>query len=60
MILCFLASASLFAQRITVTGRVTDESGSPLPGTTVVIKGTTVGASADSDGKYALDVISRN
>jgi len=60
MILCFLASASLFAQRITVTGRVTDETGSPLPGTTVVIKGTTVGASADSDGKYALDVSSRN
>jgi len=60
MILCFLASASLFAQRITVTGRVTDETGSPLPGTTVVIKGTTVGASADSDGKYTLDVSSRN
>jgi TonB-linked SusC/RagA family outer membrane protein len=60
MILCFLASASVFAQRITVTGRVTDESGSPLPGTTVVIKGTTVGASADSDGKYTLDVSSRN
>jgi len=59
MILCFLASTSVFAQRITVSGTVTDEGGSPLPGATVVIKGTTVGASTDSDGKYSLDVSSR-
>jgi hypothetical protein len=32
------------AQRITVTGRVTDDSGSTIPGASVVLKGTTTGA----------------
>jgi len=60
MILCFLASTSVFAQRITVTGTVTDEGGNPLVGTTVLIKGTTVGAITDANGKYSVDVSSRN
>jgi len=42
-----------FAQEKTVTGVVSDASG-PLPGANVVIKGTTKGASADVDGKYAI------
>jgi TonB-linked SusC/RagA family outer membrane protein len=60
MILCFLASTSIFAQRITVTGMVTDEGGSPLPGATVVIKGTTEGTASDASGKYSLEVANRN
>lgn len=38
----------------TISGRVTDSSGSPLPGVTVVIKGTTRGTITDVDGKYSL------
>ncbi|QGY43453.1 SusC/RagA family TonB-linked outer membrane protein [Maribellus comscasis] len=37
-----------------VTGRVTDTSGRPLPGVTVVIKGTTQGTVTDADGKYTI------
>lgn len=37
-----------------VSGKVTDESGAPLPGVTVVIEGTTVGVTTDADGNYAL------
>ncbi|HBE43736.1 MAG TPA: SusC/RagA family TonB-linked outer membrane protein, partial [Bacteroidales bacterium] len=59
MILLFLASTTVFAQRITVTGTVTDEGGSPLPGTTVLVKGTTVGVTTDANGKYSVDVSSR-
>jgi TonB-linked SusC/RagA family outer membrane protein len=59
MILLLLASTSVFAQRITVTGTVTDEGGSPLAGTSVLIKGTTVGAIADANGRYSLEADSR-
>lgn len=42
------------AQEKTITGTVVDESGVPLPGATIVVQGTTVGASADFDGNYAI------
>jgi len=38
----------------TVSGKVTDSSGTPLPGVTVVISGTTQGTITDSDGQYSL------
>ncbi|HBL74713.1 MAG: hypothetical protein A2W90_24175 [Bacteroidetes bacterium GWF2_42_66] len=41
-------------QQKTVTGKVTDSSGQPLPGVTVVLKGTTTGIITDSSGKYTL------
>jgi TonB-linked SusC/RagA family outer membrane protein len=37
-----------------VTGKVTDRSGAPLPGATVVIKGTTTGTVTDVNGNYSL------
>ncbi|MCL1938680.1 MAG: DUF4139 domain-containing protein [Candidatus Azobacteroides sp.] len=40
----------------TVSGIVTDENGEPLPGASVVIKGTTIGAATDLDGKYSLAI----
>lgn len=39
-----------------ITGRVTDQSGAPIPGATVLVKGTTVGVVTDMDGKYSLSV----
>ncbi len=41
-------------QQKSISGRVTDASGAPLPGVTVVIKGTNNGVITDPDGKYAL------
>ena len=37
-----------------VTGKVSDSTGSPLPGVTVVVKGTTNGIITDVDGNYTL------
>ncbi|MGV8096677.1 MAG: carboxypeptidase-like regulatory domain-containing protein, partial [Mangrovibacterium sp.] len=37
-----------------ISGKVTDSSGSPLPGVTVVIKGTVRGTITGSDGNYSL------
>ena len=47
-------------QQITVTGKVTDELGDPLPGVTVSIKGTTQGTATDANGAYSLAVPNAN
>ena len=39
-----------------ITGKVTDEKKEPLPGVTVIIKGTKLGTVTDVDGKYTLAV----
>jgi TonB-dependent SusC/RagA subfamily outer membrane receptor len=39
-----------------VVGTVTDESGAPLPGVSILVKGTSIGTSSDFDGNYSLDV----
>jgi len=37
-----------------VTGKVTDEKGEPLPGVTVLVKGTTIGTATDAEGNFAI------
>jgi len=49
-----LIPAFTFAQQ-TITGTVTEVSGSPLPGVGIMIKGSTVGTSTDFDGNYSLE-----
>ncbi|HEY1037907.1 MAG TPA: carboxypeptidase-like regulatory domain-containing protein, partial [Bacteroidia bacterium] len=44
-----------FAQQRTVSGTVTDESGLPIPGVNIIIKGTTTGTQTDFDGKYQIE-----
>ena len=39
-----------------IAGTVTDQSGQPLPGVSVVVKGTTNGTQTDFDGNYILNV----
>ncbi len=41
-------------QQKSISGTVTDESELPLPGVTVVIKGTTIGTVTNMDGKYSI------
>lgn len=40
--------------RRTVSGKATDAQGQPLPGVTIVVKGTTTGTITDADGNYNL------
>ncbi len=51
-----LSSSTALAQSKTVSGTVTDASGAPLPGVSVVEKGTANGAAADFDGNYSISV----
>ena len=59
--LLLLLVGSLFittvqAQDKAVTGKVADETGAPLPGVNVLLKGTTNGTVTDSEGVYTLTV----
>lgn len=40
----------------TVTGKIIDDTGEPLIGVSVLVKGTTVGTITDFDGNYSLEV----
>src|SRR5690554_3515977 len=51
-----LMGGNLYAQQ-TITGTVTEDStGEPLPGATVILKGTTTGSVTNVDGTYSLTV----
>ncbi|HLT51424.1 MAG TPA: carboxypeptidase-like regulatory domain-containing protein, partial [Arenibacter sp.] len=56
MLLAFLCVQGIMAQGTPVTGVVTDNLGTPLPGVNVVEKGTTNGTSTDFDGNYTINV----
>src|SRR5690606_12632902 len=57
-LLCVLISFSLLAQG-TVSGTVTSsEDGQPIPGVTVLVKGTIIGTATDLDGRYSINVLS--
>lgn len=47
-------------QQRTISGKVTDQNGEPLPGATVIIKGTTQGTVANAEGEYTLTNIPEN
>ncbi len=54
------APEETLAQQKSVSGTVTDDTGQPLPGVTVVIKGTTQGTVTNVDGEYILPSIPEN
>ena len=51
------ASYDSSQQQKSVSGKVTDSTGAPLPGVSVVIKGTTIGIITDMDGTYNLQKV---
>src|SRR5665647_1971453 len=53
--LAFAASAAS-AQQATVTGRVTNEVGNPLPSASVFLDGMSLGTITRDDGRYTLTV----
>ncbi|MCU0357983.1 MAG: TonB-dependent receptor [Cyclobacteriaceae bacterium] len=59
-IFAFLSSSAVLAQGRNVTGTVTDETGSALPGVNIVIKGSTSGTTSDMSGNFTLSVPNDN
>ena len=50
------AVLTLFAQNISVTGKVTDEAGAPLEGVSIKLKGTTKGTQTNKEGNFQIAV----
>src|SRR5690606_35798798 len=54
LLLFFLfISCTVFSQT-TITGNITDTNGAPLPGTNIIVTGTSDGTVTDIDGKFTL------
>ncbi len=51
LVLCMSFS---YGQEKTISGNVTDQSGLPLPGVSIVVVGTTEGTQTDFDGNYSI------
>lgn len=61
LVMLFMAFIwSVSAQTVAITGTVTDETGEPIIGATVLEKGTKVGASTDIDGNFSLKISGKN
>ncbi len=60
VLLTVLCSATMGYAQAKVEGTVVDESGIPLPGVTVVLKGTTQGAVTNLDGYYTVPEVSES
>lgn len=43
------------SRQAVITGTVRDEAGNPLPGVSVIVKGTTTGSITDAQGKYSIN-----
>ena len=55
LITCFLFSATISAQKKTITGKITSGEGSPLPGVTVLIKGNNAGTQTNENGEFSIN-----
>jgi Ca-activated chloride channel family protein len=53
-IMILTAIVIAFTGSLTITGHVTDESGNPLPGVTVSVKGTSNGTTTDNNGNFRI------
>ena len=54
LLLAFVVQLT-FAQEKTISGTVSDNSGLPLPGVNIIVKGTSNGTQSDFDGNYTVD-----
>ena len=51
-----LSVSHLWAQERTITGKVTDDKGAPIPGASVIVKGTNSGTTTNADGVFSISV----
>jgi TonB-linked SusC/RagA family outer membrane protein len=54
LLLAILCSIGAFAQQVSITGKVIDQTGIGLPGVAIIEKGTTNGSVTNNDGNYTI------
>ncbi len=55
ILLVFFIGASNFIEAQEVTGTVLDDTSQPLPGVSIIIKGTSTGTTSDFDGNFSIN-----
>ena len=56
VVVLLVASTFIAHAQITVTGVITDENNTPMPGAEIMIKGTTQGTLTNTEGEYSIEV----
>lgn len=59
-LLLFIGSLSVSLAQNEVSGTITDFESNPLPGVTVVVKGTQHGVASDANGRYSISVADKD
>lgn len=54
LFIAMMGLASVLQAQNLVTGTITDEGGSALPGVSILVKGTSTGTTTDNDGKFSV------
>src|SRR6266542_5703542 len=60
MLLLIAGIPAAFAQKRTVSGKISDANGKPIPFVTVTVKGTSVGTTSNADGVYSISVTEKS
>jgi TonB-linked SusC/RagA family outer membrane protein len=55
-LMSFLLCWVVTAQEITLSGKVTLQNGEPMPGASVIVKGTSIGTITDANGNFSLSI----
>lgn len=55
LLMLILATASAFSQNVKITGKVVEANGAPLPGASVIVKGTQQGVISGIDGEFTIE-----
>src|SRR5688572_23314128 len=56
LLFCFVLFSIITLAQRTITGKVTDDKGNPVPNVSVIVKGTSTGTTSNLDGTYSLTV----
>lgn len=56
VILTTSLNTTAFAQDLSISGKIVSKNGAPIPGATVLVKGTAIGTASDMDGNYKLTI----
>lgn len=51
-----LSISHVWAQERTITGKITDDKGAPIPGASIVVKGLNIGTSSAADGSFSIKI----
>ena len=56
MLMLLLGTSAAFAQKRTISGKISDASGKPIPSVTVTVKGSSIGTTSNNEGVYSITV----